>query len=154
QCTLRLPDGTLQVFTAACYASFGASAFATKELESTVRSKSPIRRFGLSRLGQEFIAVSWALARAPTFKVSEQGKTRTIYERTHLNGSRFAKVIGLPLRLTEGRFHRATIEHKLLPELLLHLASLVGDRNLAKKTITSDEFTVEDPVWAQFDGEA
>ncbi len=154
-CKLKLADGTIKTFTAACYASFGASAFATQEMEQSLRSKSPIRRFGLSRLGQEFIATMWALMRAPTFKVSEHdGQTHVIFERTHLNGSRFAKVIGLPLRLTDSKFHRATIVHRHLPLVLLHIIGLVSDRNLSKKTITRDAFTVHDPVWAQFDGEA
>ena len=154
-CTITLPDGNRQRYTAASYASFGASAFATWEIERTLRrqTKSPIRRFGLSRLGQEIIAAAWALMRAPTFTVTEQGKTRVIFERTHLNGSRFAKIIGLPLRLTDENFHRATIEHKHVYAVLRHLIGLVSNRELTKKTVARDAFTVHDPVWAQFDGE-
>ena len=154
ECTLAYLNGKTESHLAACYASFGASAFATKEMEQTLRTESPIRRFGLSRLGQEFFSAAWALMRAPTFTVSEHGQTRVIFERTHLNGSRFAKVIGVPLRLTDERFHRATIEHKHLLTFILHIVGLIGDRDLAKKTITRDTFTVHDDVWAQFDGEA
>lgn len=153
-CTLHYVSGETTTRIATCYASFGASAFATKEMEHTLRAHSPIRRFGLSRLGQEFFAASWALLRAPTFAVSENGQTHIIFERTHLNGSRFAKVIGVPLRLTDERFHRATIARKHPVTFLLHILGLVGDRDLAKKTITCDAFTVHDDVWAQFDGEA
>lgn len=154
ECRLVYANGRHATFTAACYASFGATAFATREMQSTLRSKSPIRRFGLSRFGQEFFAAMWALMRAPTFKVTENGQTRVIFERTHLNGSRFAKVIGLPLSLTDSKFHRATIEHKHLVAIFMHIIGLVSDRNLSKKTITRDVFTVHDPIWAQFDGEA
>jgi diacylglycerol kinase family enzyme len=153
ECTFTT-GGKQTSYLAACYASFGASAFATMEMERTLRKKSPIRRFVVSRFGQEVIAAAWALMRAPTFAVSENGQRRVIFERTHFNGSRFAKIIGLPLRLTDERFHRATIEHKHLVSLVLRVLGLVGDRDLAKKTITRDEFTVHDDVWAQFDGEA
>ncbi len=151
-CTLKSGHAS-STHLAASYASFGASAFATQEMERTLRTKSPIRRFVVSRFGQEVIAALWALMRSPTFRVEENGKTRVIFERTHLNGSRFAKVIGLPLRLTDERFHRMTIEHKHLLSFALHVLGLVGDRQLSKKTIIKDSFIVRDDVWAQFDGE-
>lgn len=151
---LRRSDGSERTYTAACYASFGASAFATQEMERTLRTKSPIRRFVVSRFGQELIAVGWALMRAPTFRIIEGNKNKKIFERTLINGSRFAKIIGLPLRLTEAKFHRATIEQKHPIALLMHIVGLARSKDIAKRAITRDEFIIEDKTWAQFDGEA
>lgn len=152
-CTLELPGGDKQVYAAACYASFGASAYATEELERTVR-KSPMRRFGGTRFGQEVIAVFRALIEVPTFRATQNGRTKEMFERTYLNGSRFAKVIGAPLKLTDEAFHMAVIEHKHLIAVLLHIFGLADGREGARITMTRDRFTLEDTVWAQFDGEA
>jgi hypothetical protein len=70
-----------------------------------------------------------------------------------LNGSRFAKVIGLPLRLTDEKFHRNTVERKNIIMLLLNVIGLLVDREVSKRAITQDTFTIHDTVWAQFDGE-
>ena len=152
-CTLSLPDGSRQVYAAACYASFGASAYATEELERTVR-KSPMRRFGGTRFGQEVIAVFRALVEVPTFRTTQKGRTKEMFERTYLNGSRFAKVIGAPLKLTDEAFHMAMIEHKHIVAVLLHVLGLADGREGARITMTRDSFILEDAVWAQFDGEA
>lgn len=152
-CALRLPDGSERQYAAACYASFGASAFATEELERTTR-KSPMRRFGGTRFGQEIIAVSRALIESPTFTIRQGGRTREIFERTYLNGSRFAKVIGAPLKLTDEAFHMAMIEHKHFIAVLLHVLGLAEGREGARITMVNDSFTLLDDTWAQFDGEA
>lgn len=153
-CTLHSSDGSERAYTATCYASFGASAFAAQELERTMRGASPMRQPAVSRLGQEIVAVARALVRSPAFTISESGRRKIIYERIFLNGSRFAKVIGVPLRLTDGTFHCATIERKSLRALLLHIAGLARGRDGTRVITTYDTFTVLDDVWAQFDGEA
>jgi phosphatidylglycerophosphate synthase/diacylglycerol kinase family enzyme len=152
-CTLT-PAGKAPVtHVAACYASFGASAYATEELERTVR-KSPMRRFGGTRFGQEVIAVFRALIEVPTFTISQGSQTKVIFERTYLNGSRFAKVIGSPLLLTDKAFHMAMIEHKHFVAVLLHVLGLAEGREGARITMVYDQFTLKEKVWAQFDGEA
>ena len=153
ECTLRNVHGEEQQFVASSYASFGASAFASQELERVIPRGSPARRFVVSRFGQEIFAVLRALAQAPTFTITAHGRTSIIFERTYLNGSRFAKVIGIPLRLTDEKFHRQTIEHKHIITLFLNLIGLMTDRKISKRAITHDAFTVHDTVWAQFDGE-
>lgn len=152
-CILRLPGTSARLHSAASYASFGASAYATEEMERTLR-KSPMRRWGGTRFGQEAVAVIRALIEAPTFTIRQDGHTNEIFERTYFNGSRFAKVIGAPLKLTDKAFHMAMIEHKHPLAVLVHLLGLAEGREGARITMTHDAFTVEDPVWAQFDGEA
>lgn len=154
ECTLRNLRGEEEHFIASSYASFGATAYATQELERVIRRGSPARRFVASRFGQEIFAALRALSQSPTFTITEHKRTSIIFERTYLNGSRFAKVIGLPLKLTDERFHRNTIEHKNLLTLVLNIIGLMSNRQLSKRAITHDAFTVHDTVWAQFDGEA
>lgn len=154
ECTLRNVHGHEQRFVASSYASFGASAYASQELERVIPRGSPTRRFIISRFGQEVFASLRALAQAPTFTLTAHGRTSIIFERTYLNGSRFAKVIGIPLRLTDEKFHRQTVERKHIITLLLNLIGLMTDRQIAKRAISHDAFTVHDTVWAQFDGEA
>lgn len=153
-CTLRNVHGEKQHFTAASYASFGATAYASQELERVIPRGSPARRFVVSRFGQELFAVLRALAQSPTFAITAHGRTNIIFERTYLNGSRFAKLLGIPLRLTDEKFHRHTIEHKNAIMFLFNIIGLMTDRQISKRAITHDKFTVHDTVWAQFDGEA
>lgn len=152
-CSLRNVRGEETRYIASSYASFGASAYASQELERVIPRGSRTRRFVLSRFGQEVFAALRALAQAPTFTITSYGGTSVIFERTYLNGSRFAKVIGIPLRLTDDKFHRNTIEHKHPLTLFLSIIGLMTDREISKRAITHDTFTVHDTVWAQFDGE-
>ena len=152
-CTLTAPAQAPVTYLAACYASFGATAYATEELERTVR-KSPMRRFGGTRFGREVIAVFRALIEAPTFTITQQQQRKTIFERTYFNGSRFAKVIGVPLLLTDRAFHMTMIEHKRFMVVLLHILGFATGRDRSRVALAQDQFTVQDDVWAQFDGEA
>ncbi|HVU59554.1 MAG TPA: CDP-alcohol phosphatidyltransferase family protein [Candidatus Saccharimonadales bacterium] len=158
RCVLHLPNGQQEERLAACYASFGASAFAARELERTMRRKTPLRQPALTRLGQETVAVYRAMRRAPTFRITDtargKSKDRVIFERVFLNGSRFAKVFGVPLRLTDHKFHRATIEHKHLAAIVFNIALVATGNASGRVAGTHDSFTVHDYVWAQFDGEA
>ena len=154
ECRLTSPDGSTQTFTAACYASFGATAYATQELERAIPRGSPTRRFAASRFGQEFFAALLALAKSPTFTVVEHGRRHSLYERTYLNGSRFAKIFGIPLKLTDEKFHRNSVEQKHPLKLLLAILGLMNRREVSRRAITHDHFEVIDEVWAQFDGDA
>lgn len=153
-CTVQDLHSNSEEHTAASYASFGATAYATQELERVIPRGSPTRRFGASRFGQEIFATLRAMAQSPTFTVTEHDRTRIVYERTYLNGSRFAKIFGIPLRLTDEKFHRNTIERKRPLTLILNILGLLNSREISKRAITHDHFTLHDTVWAQFDGEA
>jgi diacylglycerol kinase family enzyme len=151
-CTLR-HQGRTDVHVAACYASFGASGFAMQELERSIRARSPMRQPAVTRFGGELVGVAWSLMRSPTFTVSESNKRKVIFERMYLNGSRFAKVAAVPLRLTDRRFHRTTAEHKNVFTIAARMLDLIRDRAGRRLSATHDSFTVHDAIWAQFDGE-
>lgn len=152
QCRLRLPDRHEEMHLAASYASFGATAFAAQELERTVRHSPTVRQPAI-RFGQEFVMATWSLLKAPTFTISEFGQTKPIFERIFFNGSRFAKIFGTPLRITEERFHTATIEHKNLGAILFHIAGVARGNDATRIVATHDTFLIHDSIWAQFDGE-
>ena len=154
-CTMTAPDGTVRTHLAASYASFGWSAFSSRELERTMRSKhSLVHRIAISRFGLEFIEV-WGrhLLHAPRFTISDATGHKTIFERLLINGSRFAKIGAIPLRLTDRYFYRATAEQKSLLMLLYHIAEVINDRRGRRFAATEDGFTVHNSIWAQFDGE-
>jgi diacylglycerol kinase family enzyme len=152
-CKLAHADGHTTTFVASNYAGFGASGFTLKKMERSLRTRSPMRQFAVSRMGLELVEVTRLLMRAPRFRILEDGKESLIFERVFLKGSRFAKIAAVPLKLTEKRFHRATVNHRDLPTILLRFAELNRDKIGRKVGSIHDSFTVLDDIWAQFDGE-
>lgn len=92
---------------------------------------------------------------APLFTVQDAEKTHPIYDRLFINGSRFAKVNGAPLKLTERRFFHVVVEQKRLSSMAYHIAELT--RRHPEHYVITDEgsvaFTLREPAWAQLDGE-
>jgi diacylglycerol kinase family enzyme len=116
-CALRSQDGAKRIRTAACYATFGATAYAAEQLNDTkLRS-------------------SW-LHRVPGMRLSL-----------------FAKVERLPLRLTEPVFLSHTLEEKRLKTVVPHLARAMRKRLSPRFRDHYAEFTIEESILAQFDGE-
>jgi diacylglycerol kinase family enzyme len=153
QCKLRYDGRGTETYLAACYASFGASAFAAYELERTMRKQRRARQAAMARFGRELAAVVLVLFRARSFTIRDAGGMKTIFERVFVNGSRFAKVDTVPLQLTDDRFYRTTIERKHLSAIVARLAEIVRPGAKVALTNATDEFTLQDDVWAQFDGE-
>jgi diacylglycerol kinase family enzyme len=152
-CTLTNPDGAVETRIAACYASFGATAFAAARLnEPDVRSNRWQRVPG-GRAVAEFVAGFLALVDAPAFIMKEQGSEKHIYERTFTNGSRFAKVERLPLKLTDDAFLQHTLEEKRFLSVIPRMWEAMQKRLVSRFRQNSAKFTIEQAVFAQFDGE-
>jgi hypothetical protein len=152
-CALRSQDGAKRIRTAACYATFGATAYAAEQLNDTKLRSSWLHRVPGMRLIGEIAAGLRALVRAPMFAVTEHGKPKLVYERAFANGSRFAKVERLPLRLTEPVFLSHTLEEKRLKTVVPHLARAMRKRLSPRFRDHYAEFTIEESILAQFDGE-
>lgn len=140
------------VKNAACYASFGASAFATKNLETPKRRTRRIYKIPGSRLLAEMSVVTYSFLKAPTFKASIDGKVKNIYEYIFINGSRLAKVEGVPIKLGSKEFYEALFFNKH-PIILLNILKALRNRSYGRSTKGPIEFEVKSDVDAQFDGE-
>lgn len=152
-CTLTTSDGSVTVRTAACYASFGATAFAAAKLNDPDVRHHRLHRFPGGRLVAEFAAGFLALSRAPSFAMHEQGKDKMIYERTYMNGSRFAKVERLPLKLTDEAFLQHTLQNKRFLYVIPRMWEAMQKPLVSKFKQNYAEFTIKQSVMAQFDGE-
>ncbi len=153
-CTLSYADGKSEQNTAACYCSFGATAFVAEEVERSVPRNSPLRKFIISRAGKEIYATLRALILSPMFVIAHRDRVQAIYERTYFNGSRYAGFIGIAQRLTDEKFHRITLEHKHPFELLFQVIGLMNGKEIAKRALARDLFTIHEATWGQFDGDA
>jgi diacylglycerol kinase family enzyme len=128
------------------YASFGASAYATKQIGG-ISDPNPVRRFF-----KEVAAIAKATKQAKPFTAEIDGRQATIYDLILINGSRIAKVYRAPNRLTDRAFFELIIDRK--PQLFLsYMARAI--RGLARKRNRRDShsLTVHDATWAQLDGE-
>jgi len=152
-CVLTAQDGTVQQRMAACYASFGATAFATERLSrEDMRSSMWHKVPGLGFVA-EFVTGFKAAVRAPFFRMEERGAERVVYERVYMNGSRFAKVERLPLRLTDDAFLEHTLSERNLKTVFSQLYRAMQKNLVDRFRVDQSEFVVQERIAAQFDGE-
>jgi diacylglycerol kinase family enzyme len=153
-CEISDPAGQTESYNAACYATFGASAFTASWLDGANHRKRLIHRLPGAKFTHEFIMVLYAMTKAPRFTVDDGTSVKPIYEQFFINGSRFAKIKGLPLSLTDKTFYRSTVERKRASAIMYHIIELIRKGSTSKVADDGDiSFVVHEPVWAQFDGE-
>ena len=140
---------------AACYVSFGASAYATQQAELPKNKKKKIHALPGTRMITEFFVVAGSLLKAKTFTVRINDRQQSIYERIFVNGSRIAKLDRLPIKLNEKAFYEATIERKHPKAFISLLSALKILRNRSYGEITGEDrsFTLNEDAWSQIDGE-
>ena len=148
-------DGTADNRIAVCYASFGASAFAAQQLE-TLRGIRPFfHALLLPRFVHELTMVVRALLSAPRFLVSDGDVTHPVFDRVFINGSRWAKVNGVPQKLTDRQYFYITVEQKRAAVVAYHIAEMTR-RHPERYVVSGDRaisFTLHEPTLAQIDGE-
>jgi diacylglycerol kinase family enzyme len=143
-----------RTYTAICYASFGASAFAASRLEALRGMRPFFHTIGIAKFIHELGMVLRALQNAPLFTVEDAKTTRTIYDRVFLNGSRFAKISGTPLKLTDQKFFHIVVERKKLSSMAYHIVEFTRRHpEWYAVANTKVSFTLREPTWAQLDGE-
>jgi diacylglycerol kinase family enzyme len=153
ECTLQSKTGNTQIRIAICYASFGATAFATKKMAESSHRKHPLRRLQASRFLFELATGFNAYMQAPSFMLEEAGKSKKIYERILTNGPRFAKTEGFPVRLNDNAFYLHTLEDKRVGKAVPNILASRRNSTAVNFLRTKTTFTIEDPTLAQFDGE-
>jgi diacylglycerol kinase family enzyme len=153
ECMLMHKDGRREKRIAVCYASFGATAFAAHRISEPSHRKHLLHHLPGGRFLLELITVLSAFLDAPTFRVEEKGRPKFIYERTFANGSRFAKIDRLPIRLTDNMFYLHTLEDKKWLSALPSIVEITQKRMAEKFLRDRASFTTREPTLAQFDGE-
>ena len=148
-------DDITHKYTAICYASFGASAFAASRLEKMRGIRPFFHAIGVVKFMHELSMVFRALLKASPFTVEDAKTTRPIFDRVFINGPRFAKVAGSPVSLTDKRFLHVVVEQKRVSSVAYHITQLTR-RHAGRYTVEeghSVAFTLREPAWAQIDGE-
>jgi hypothetical protein len=153
RCELTFSDGSTRTHLAACYASFGASAFAAKRLAEPHMRVHPLDRVPGGRIVKELAAVIRAMIDSPLVFITQNEHRLPMYEHIFLNGSRFAKVKGTPLKLTDPYFYHTIIPHKGIRSLAFYIRNLTSKETSSHVRSRHVSFRIDDAVWAQFDGE-
>lgn len=140
---------------AACYVSFGASAYAAQQTELPKNKKKKVHVIPGSRVATELYVVTKSLIRAKSFSIHTDSQKHPIYERMFVNGSRIAKIDRLPVRLNQKAFYEATFPNKNPKAFLSLLSALKIFRKRSYGEITEKDvtFILNDETWAQIDGE-
>lgn len=148
-------DGKMSERIAACYVSFGASAYAAQQMELPKNKKKKVHAIPGARLMTELFVITRSLVKAPSFTIQVDGKKQPVYERIFINGSRIAKIDRLPLRLNEKAFYEAILPRKHPKAFLSLLSALKILRNRTYGEITEKKrsFVLNDDTWMQIDGE-
>lgn len=151
-CGLTGPDGVKTTRLAACYASFGASGYSAKHLNSKNHRNNPIHRFSVLKAISETVATLNGLGEANKFQIVEDDEVKVVYERLFINGSRFAKNQVFPVQLEKPGYTMISVPRKNLFLVFVHMLNLLRKNELEQQT-ERQEFTIENDIVAQFDGE-
>lgn len=136
----------------ACYASFGASAFATKNMETPKRRSRKIYKIPGTRMLAESSIVIYSFIKAKNYKAVLDKNEKEIYEHIFINGSRLAKVERVPMNLKNKEFYEAVFDRKH-PVILLNVLKALRNRSYGRASKGPISFILKSSVLAQFDGE-
>jgi hypothetical protein len=145
-------EDTSTVKIAACYASFGAMAYAANRINKPAHRHKPFTgTFGIKVL-IEFYTVTRAFLKVQTYRLIENGELQTMYEYAMINGSRIAKIERMPVSLTDNAFYVAKISRKH-PVAFLYVLRVLRQKRFGRITNRARSFTLVDDTWLQMDGE-
>lgn len=147
-------DHKTTIRIAACYASFGATAYAAHRINNPPHRSNSLRKIPVLRVFREMYTVSKAFIDVPTFTISEKNSTKKskMYEYAFINGSRIAKMERMPVKLTENKFLVGKIYEKQLI-VVLYVLQILRKRKGGYLTGEKQRFTIRQATWMQLDGE-
>jgi Diacylglycerol kinase catalytic domain len=137
---------------AVCYASFGASAYASYLMNRPGHRARKLYIIPGARLVVEAINVFKAIAGAKRFDCEIDGKTEVLHDLLFINGSRIAKINRAPATITDKSFYEIRVRRKR-PVLLSYVISLLIGAAPKRTPVTERSFTVKHATWMQRDGE-
>lgn len=138
---------------AVCYVSLGASAYASARMSSPSHRRRRVYRVPGMRILSEMASVTRAFIGAATFESSINGQQRRIYDIVMINGSRMAKVNRFPVKITDKNFHEILVVRKH-PLIVSYFVQIIRGIAVERRTHTERTLIVNEPTWAQIDGEA
>lgn len=145
---------TKRVLYACCYASFGASAYAARQLDThRISTRTIIRWLPPVLVARELYYVSRAMLEAPTHRARLEDTETNIYEHAIINGSRMAKTNYVPIELEKPLFFHATVSKKSPSLVLTILRILLRKPDPTYTTRSHLTFTLKNNIHAQVDGE-
>jgi len=145
-------NGITRHKTAACYASFGVSAFAGMNMETLIKRNRKIFLLPGSRRLAELLVALYSIFKTKPYRAEINGvQRRGIYEHVFVNGSRWATVERMPVNLKDQEFFEVILDKK--PEIILTIIKVLRNRNYGQIVKGSVSFTTKSRVLAQFDGE-
>lgn len=144
--------GDTNVRIAACYASFGATAFAANHINRPAHRGKKLASVPVMRLIAEASTIGRAFVNVSKFKIHEDDKHHNLYEYALINGSRIAKFERVPIRLTDNAFYMIKVTRKH-PIVLLYLLQLLKRRRFGRITSKQRIFEIKQQTWLQLDGE-
>lgn len=153
ECKLTNKKGGATIRIAICYASFGGTAYASKKITDSRYRNHPLRKLPVVRLVFELGASVREFMKAPAFAVKEAGKRKVVYERTIINGARFAKTGLLPFRLDNHKFFDYTLENKSFVTTPFEIFGSTRKQTAPNFLKTNADFVIDETTLAQFDGE-
>jgi diacylglycerol kinase family enzyme len=153
RCTIKTEGKPVQTRYAICYVSFGATAHAAHELNKQVFRKNPLHNLPVGKIVSEAAVSLKALHDAPTFVVEHNGERKIVYDWIIGKGPRMAKLMRLPVALTDQTFYQGMVERKWLPDVAVRAASMAWGSLSPTKDKKPVTFTTTESIWAQFDGE-
>lgn len=138
---------------AACYTSFGATAFAAHQLDKRL----PVKKNWLFSTPaaltlQEIWSVTDAFKKAPVFRAKIDGQKVTIFEEAFMNGPRIAKINTVPLKLTDNAYYHAHQPNKH-PLLSRRVIQALTGRKFGRVKSQPTRLAFSEPAIGQFDGE-
>lgn len=153
-CTLTDSDGYSRVYRAASYVGFGVTASVARTLNSHSHRARWRRKLHLGRVFAEIMAVWRTIVDFNGFKIEENHAKSALYERSYVNGTRMGRLQPLAADLTERSFLQTTV-YKKDKHIFGFYRWLRGSTRLASKNtvISYSQFTAEDAIWMQCDGE-
>jgi diacylglycerol kinase family enzyme len=153
-CTLTDSNGRSRAYRAANYAGFGVTASVARVLNGRSHRARWSKRLHMGRVLAEALTVWRTFADFSGFKIKEGDSRSVLYERSYVNGSRMGRLQPLAASLTERSFLQTTV-YKKDKHIFAFYRWLRGSVKLASKNtvIRRDQFTTEDSIWMQCDGE-
>lgn len=153
RCRIKTEGQKELVRFAICYASFGAVAHVAVQLNKPSLRKNPLYNLPVGKIFSETAITLKTLHEAPTFVVEHEGERKIVYDWIIGKGPRMAKLLHMPVELTDQMFYQSILERKSLSDVAVRIAGLAWGTLAPTNDTKPVTFTTTEPIWAQFDGE-
>jgi len=158
RCDVVKEDGQQELYTAAFYATLGASALAssTDYLNRPKHRSSLLARTTAGRVVSEPLIALKALIKAPLNEAYNEGNEKVFLEEMFINSSRMAKFLDFHTNLSQRELFHTNVPNKdattILPGIRKLIRGTMGGEYLTDQD--SYSLTTKNELYAQFDGEA